>query len=47
MKNVPDNNESRLMLRDLGLDFYGSVNSMKSTARDSSIASNDTRSNVV
>jgi len=47
VKNIQDNNESRLILRDLGLDFYGSVNSMKSTARDSSLASNDTRSNVV
>ena len=47
VKNIPDNNESRLILRDLGLDFYGSVNSMKSTARDSSLASNNTRSNVV
>src|SRR5438132_1627094 len=47
VKNIPDNNESRLIRRDLGLDFYGSVNSMKSTARDSSLASNDIRSNVV
>jgi hypothetical protein len=46
-KNITDINESRLILRDLGLDFYGSVNSMKSTARDSSLASNGSRSNVV
>ena len=47
VKNIPDNDESRLILRGLGLDLYGSVNSMKSTARDSSLASNNTRSNVV
>jgi len=47
VKNIPDNNESRRMLRDLRLDFYGSVNSMKSTARYSSIATTDARSNVV
>jgi hypothetical protein len=41
MKNIPDNNESRLILQGLGLDFYGSVDSIKSTAR-SSLAGNDT-----
>jgi hypothetical protein len=44
MKNIPDNNESRLIVQDLGLDFYGSGNSIKSTARSSQAA---TRSNVV
>ncbi|MFZ0222687.1 MAG: hypothetical protein WAM42_13475 [Candidatus Nitrosopolaris sp.] len=46
VKNIPDNNESRLMLRDLGLELYNSVDSIKSTAR-SSLAGTDTRSNVV
>ena len=46
LKNIPDNNESRLMLRDLGLELYNSVDSIKSTAR-SSLAGSDTRSNVV
>jgi hypothetical protein len=35
VKNIPDNNESRLMLWDLGLELYNSVNSIKSTARSS------------
>ena len=46
VKNIPDNNESRLMLRDLGLEPYNSVDSIKSTAR-SSLAGTDARSNVV
>ena len=46
VKNIPDNNKSRLMLRDLGLELYNSVDSIKSTAR-SSLAGTDTRSNVV
>ncbi|MGB6591038.1 MAG: hypothetical protein WA323_22995, partial [Candidatus Nitrosopolaris sp.] len=46
VKNIPDNNESRLMLRDLGLELYNSVDSIKSTAR-SSLAGTDIRSNVV
>ena len=46
VKNIPDNNESRLMLRNLGLELYNSVDSIKSTAR-SSLACSDTRSNVV
>jgi hypothetical protein len=45
VKNIPDNNESRLM-HDLGLELYNSVDSIKSTAR-SSLAGSDTRSNVV
>jgi len=44
VKNIPDNNKSRLMLRDLGLELYNSVDSIKSTARRSLA---DTRSNVV
>jgi hypothetical protein len=46
VKNIPDNNESRLMLRDLGLELCNSVDSIKSTAR-SSLAGSDTRSNEV
>jgi hypothetical protein len=46
VKNIPHNNESRLILQDLGFDFYGSVDSIKSTVR-SSLAGSDTRSNVV
>jgi hypothetical protein len=45
--DIPDDSESRLLLRDLGLDLYDSVDSMKSTARKSSLASADVRSNVV
>ena len=32
---IPDNNKSRLMLRDLGLELYNSVDSIKSTVRNS------------
>ena len=47
VKNIPDNNESGLNARrDLGLELYNSVDSIKSTAR-SSLAGSDTRSNVV
>jgi hypothetical protein len=46
VKNIPDQNESRLMLRDLGLELYNSVDSIKSSAR-SSLACSDARSNVV
>jgi hypothetical protein len=46
VKNIPENNKSRLMLRDLGLELYNSVDSIKSTAR-SSLAGTNTRSNVV
>jgi hypothetical protein len=45
IKNIPDNNESRLILRNLGLEVYGSVESIKS--RNSSLASSDKRSNIV
>jgi hypothetical protein len=47
IKNIPDNRESRQILQNLGLEFYGSVESIKSSARSSSIASSDKRSNVV
>jgi hypothetical protein len=46
IKNIPDNAESREMLRTLGLEVYDSVDSMKSSAR-SSLASSDKRSNIV
>jgi len=47
IKNIPDNSESRLILQNLGLEVYGSVESIKSSARNSSLASSDKRSNVV
>jgi hypothetical protein len=46
VKNIPDNTECRLILQDLGLELYNSVDCIKSTAR-SSLAGTDTRSNVV
>ena len=46
IKNMPDNPESREILRTLGLELYDSVDSIKSSAR-SSLASSDKRSNVV
>ncbi|MDQ6865484.1 MAG: hypothetical protein M3044_16870, partial [Thermoproteota archaeon] len=46
IKNIPDNAESREILRSLGLEVYDSVNSIKSSAR-SSLASSGKRSNVV
>ena len=46
IKNIPDNAESREILRGLGLEVYDSVDSIKSSAR-SSLASSDKRSNVV
>ena len=46
IKNIPDNSESREILRTLGLEVYDSVDSIKSSAR-SSLASSDKRSNVV
>lgn len=46
VKNIPDNDESRQILRNLGLDVYGSVDSIKSTAK-ASLARSDSRSNVV
>jgi len=47
IKNIPDNGESRQILRNLGLDVYGSVDSSKSAGKNSSLASRDSRSNVV
>ncbi len=47
IKNIPDNSESRLILQNLGLEVYGSVESIKSNARNSSLATSDKRSNVV
>jgi hypothetical protein len=46
IKNIPNNAESREILRSLGLEVYDSVDSIKSSAR-SSLASSDKRSNVV
>jgi hypothetical protein len=46
IKNMPDNPESREILRTLGLELYDTVDSIKSSAR-SSLASSDKRSNVV
>ena len=47
MKNIPDNAESREILRSVGLEVYDSVNSIKSSARSSSLARSDKRSNCV
>ena len=47
IKNIPDNPESREALRTLGLEVYDSVDSIKSSAKSSSLASSDKRSNVV
>ena len=47
IKNVPDNAKSREILRTLGLEVYDSVDSIKSSARSSSLASSDKRSNIV
>jgi hypothetical protein len=46
IKNIPDNAESREILRSVGLEVYDSVDSIKSSARSSSLASSDRRSNV-
>ncbi len=46
IKNIPENVESREVLRTLGLEVYDNVDSMKSSAR-SSLACSDKRSNVV
>ena len=47
IKNIPDNAESREILRSVGLEVYDSVDSIKSSARSSSLVSSDKRSNVV
>jgi hypothetical protein len=46
IKNIPDNAESREILRTLGLEVYDNVDSIKSSAK-SSLASSDKRSNIV
>ncbi|MFL6378842.1 MAG: hypothetical protein ACJ72R_15460, partial [Nitrososphaeraceae archaeon] len=47
IKNIPDNEESRQLLYDLGFQqVHGDVQSMKMTAMDS-LAKSDKRSNVV
>lgn len=46
IKNISDSEETRKLLRSVGLDVYGTVPSMKQTARNS-IAKSDKRSNVV
>lgn len=46
IKNIFDNEEARKLLKSVGLDVYGTVPSMKQTARNS-IAKSDKRSNVV
>jgi hypothetical protein len=46
IKNISDSEEAHKLLKSIGLDVYGTVPSMKQTAR-SSIAKSDKRSNVV
>ena len=46
VKNIPDTEESRQVLQDIGIELYGSVESIKSAAR-SSLTKSDERSNVV
>jgi hypothetical protein len=46
IKNISDNEDARKLLKSIGLRMYGSVSSMKQTARNS-LAQLDTRSNVV
>jgi hypothetical protein len=46
IKNISDSEEAHKLLRSVGLDVYGTVPSMKQTARNS-IAKSDKRSNVV
>ena len=47
VKNIPDNHEAHKILQEIGLgQVYGSVDSMKNTARNS-LAKSDKRSNVV
>jgi hypothetical protein len=47
IKNISDNAESREVLRTLELEVYDSVDSIKSSAKSSSLAHSDKRSNVV
>ena len=46
IKNISDGEEAHNLLRSFGLDVYGTVSSMKQTARNS-IAKSDKRSSVV
>jgi hypothetical protein len=46
IKNISDSEETRKLLKGIGLEVYGSVPSMKQTARNS-LANSDKRSNVV
>jgi hypothetical protein len=47
IKNISDSAESCEILRSLGLEVYDNADSIKSSARSSSVASSDERSNVV
>jgi hypothetical protein len=46
IKNISDSEEARKLLKSIGLKVYGTVSSMKQTARNS-LAKSDKRSNVV
>lgn len=46
IKNISDNEEARNLLESIGLKIYGTVSSMKQSARNS-LAKSDRRSNVV
>src|ERR671925_85838 len=46
IKNISDSEEARKLLKTIGLEVYGTVSSIKQTAR-SSLAKSDKRSNVV
>ena len=46
IKNISDSEEARKLLKSIGLEVYGTVSSMKQTARNS-LAKSDKRSNVV
>ena len=46
IKNISDNEEARKLLKSIGLEVYGTVPSIKQTARNS-LAKSDKRSNVV
>ena len=46
IKNISDNEEAHKLLEGIGLKVYGTVSSMKQTARNS-LAKSDSRSNVV
>ena len=46
IKNISDNEEARNLLECIGLHVYGTVSSIKQTARNS-LAKSDRRSNVV